>query len=135
MPLSRDHCPTCGYDLAGLGADHVRVCPECGGSFVPRARPAARSMPGVGLVLLVDVALAMLLLGVAHAFPLNSIPELGVFLLALLALIPVTGIVSFRRAQHYMRPRLDAWEEWILSLIVVLAGLLSGGFVMFYLSS
>lgn len=133
MPLPLERCPSCGYDLAGLGKRDGGLCPECGIAMAPRVKQAARSMPGVGLTLLGDVALGVLLLAVVWVYPPNTLGEMGLFLLTVLGLIPITGFVSFARARVYSRSRIDAWEEWILSVVVAFATVLVGGFVLFTL--
>ncbi|MBK9188608.1 MAG: hypothetical protein IPM33_06575 [Phycisphaerales bacterium] len=126
MPLPLNRCQACGYDLAGLVNKGIVICPECGGSIEPHARTAARSMPGSGVTLIVEAVLTLLvlLLGLSRAIALIPKYGLGVYPLVLLALIPITGIVSFKRARHYKRPALDAVEEWIMSMIVALGVML-----------
>lgn len=113
-------CIHCEYDLHGLapGPRGTVFCPECGGSTRPHTRPGTQIIPGLSRVLLMDVAVFVALFWLLCVAAPITFVELCLYLPAVLALIPITGVISFRRARRYRLMRKDAMEEWVLSMII-----------------
>jgi len=134
------HCPSCGYDLAGL--DGVGACPECGralsvldwemlrrGTKVPPSRPKA-----IALILAPHACFQLLIVGIfigMEIFPRRD-PPLTLVIIMMIAYVLTSPWCAARGVHWYTGESRTRRALWAAALLGVVAFLVSAiiGFTM-----